>query len=327
VQPCGRSRVRNTSVTPQQFAICTLPSIRWIVLHVFPTSQSRESRGGAVSDTNREETHKAAFDMLTAFAGVGAASFDLTVTAEDGEKVSFRRAVPLCELRRILPDLLDRCSGQRWNVIVRPKSPPILLQLDDLDENARERLQFVSFLSLETSPGNYQSWIALPEITEPDFARRVRRAVGADPTASGATRIAGSLNFKSRYAPDYPRIAICHVNPGLLVSEGQLTKARFVSALDDRHAVSHRSSGVRRSPGKRWPSYERCVAGAPLNHEGTAYDISRADFTFCLIALDWGRGVEETAARLMDESAKARENGQKYAQLTAERAADAIARR
>ena len=39
-------------------------------------------------------------------------------------------------------------------------------------------------------------------------------------------------------------------------------------------------------------------------------DISRADFTFCLLAINWGWGVEETATRLLQESGKAQENGE-----------------
>jgi hypothetical protein len=49
------------------------------------------------------------------------------------------------------------------------------------------------------------------------------------------------------------------------------------------------------------------------------------DFTWCLIAADWGWPVEEIAARLMEESAKARDNGQAYALKTATRAAEAAA--
>ena len=37
----------------------------------------------------------------------------------------------------------------------------------------------------------------------------------------------------------------------------------------------------------------------------------------------WGHGVEETAGRLMEESAKARENGEHYALKTAQNAAAA----
>ena len=51
-----------------------------------------------------------------------------------------------------------------------------------------------------------------------DFARRVRKGTGADATASGATRVAGSLNFKDKYAPDFPRVTIREARPGQLTS-------------------------------------------------------------------------------------------------------------
>ncbi|MGH7171544.1 MAG: hypothetical protein ACRELG_14810 [Gemmataceae bacterium] len=54
---------------------------------------------------------------------------------------------------------------------------------------------------------------------------------------------------------------------------------------------------------------------------------SRADFTFCLLAIDWGWTIQETAARLLQESGKAQENGEAYALRTARNAAAAIERR
>jgi hypothetical protein len=55
--------------------------------------------------------------------------------------------------------------------------------------------------------------------------------------------------------------------------------------------------------------------------------VSKADFTFFLLAIDWGWVVEEAAARLLQESAKAQENGEAYAQRTARSAARALERR
>jgi hypothetical protein len=46
-----------------------------------------------------------------------------------------------------------------------------------------------------------------------------------------------------------------------------------------------------------------------------------------MTALDWGWSVEDVADRLMQESAKAKENGQAYALLTARNAAAAVLRR
>ena len=56
-------------------------------------------------------------------------------------------------------------------------------------------------------------------------------------------------------------------------------------------------------------------------------DISKADFTWCMMAIDWGWSVTATAARLMEESRKAQENGERYALGTAQNAAAAVARR
>ncbi len=79
--------------------------------------------------------------------------------------------------------------------------------------------------------------------------------------------------------------------------------------------------------GKAWPSYQRCVDNAPPVRGGGRPDISRADFTFCLLAIDWGWSAEETAARLMQESGTAQETGEAYALRTARNAAAAIERR
>jgi len=286
--------------------------------------QQREAREAAVCDPNRADTN-AAVEMLNAFGDVGTTGFDLTITDEYGEKVSFRRDLPVGELHRIIPDLLDRCSGKGWNLIVRPKAPPLFLQLDDVEYPTRERLQHVSFLSLETSPGNYQAWIALSAVSNPDIPRRVRQQVGADPTASGAARIAGSYNFKPKYAPNYPQVAISHSTPGLIVSEEQMCVAGLVAPPVDHLYGPDESVGMRSRRG--WPSYSRCLANAPMNHDGSARDRSRADFTFCLIALDWGWQIGEVASRLLVESSKAKRNGERYALATAQRAADAILRR
>ena len=45
-----------------------------------------------------------------------------------------------------------------------------------------------------------------------------------------------------------------------------------------------------------------------------------------MTAIDWGWSVAETAARLMEESSKAQENGEAYATRTAQNAAAAVER-
>ena len=89
--------------------------------------------------------------------------------------------------------------------------------------------------------------------------------------------------------------------------------------------VSRRSEGAIRA--RKWPDYEKCIESAPPNHGNTGPDTSRADFTWCMTALDWGFDVVETTGKLMEVSTKAKEKGQRYAALTVQNAAAAAERK
>ena len=153
--------------------------------------------------------HTTAQIMLDAYASVGATHFEVTWTNATGDKQRFRRHVPIAELKTNAPGLLEHAARQQRNLIVRPHGTAVhFIQLDDLNAEKLPALAPAVFLTLETSPGNFQAWVALSTLRDKDFARRLRKGTGADPTASGATRIAGSLNFKDKYAPAFPRVAI-----------------------------------------------------------------------------------------------------------------------
>jgi hypothetical protein len=277
-----------------------------------------------------QNAYQAARQMLEAFQSVGAESFDLTVTTLGGDKVEFRRAVPIESLSRRLQGLLPAAEEQQKNVIVRPVSrETMLVQLDDIKSTAKlERMLPMALLAFQTSPGNHQAWIAISDAPDEDFARRLKKGVGADPTASGATRLAGSKNFKPKYMPNFPRIEITQCTPGRIMHAAELTAAGLVAPLEERPARV--SPLILPAPGRRriWPDYRRCVEGAPRNHGDTGPDISRADFTWCRTALGWGFSLEEVATRLMEQSNKAKEGGwgERYAQLTVEKAAASLRR-
>jgi hypothetical protein len=57
---------------------------------------------------------------------------------------------------------------------------------------------------------------------------------GADPAASGATRVSGSLNFKAKYAPAFPRVKMVHASPGMLVTRAQLEALGVVASQENR---------------------------------------------------------------------------------------------
>jgi hypothetical protein len=264
--------------------------------------------------------------MLDLFAGLDVHSFDFTRTDLDGNKRSYRAAQSLETLRRWMPSLMRSANQFQHNLILRPKGgAAALVQLDDLRGNMLERVRSTAFLILTTSAGNHQAWVAVQQ-GGPDFARRLRQGSGADPSASGATRVAGSVNFKRRYAPDFPTVQILEASPRRIVTQGELEATGLV-AVPDPVPVSRpfRAGPNRRA--KAWPSYERCLQNAPPAHRSDRLDVSRADFTFCLLAIDWGWSIEETSGRLLEKSRKARANGESYARRTAERAAAAVNRR
>jgi hypothetical protein len=260
--------------------------------------------------------------MLDLFASVGALKFDITFTDIDERLRGFRPVQSLDTARRAMCSSLIQCCAARGTIIiVRPHSPPgaLLLQLDDLDIAVLARVAPAAFLILATSPGNHQAWVAVKGGSNADFGGRVKKAAGADPSASGATRIAGSGNFKRKYEPNFPTVAILRSAPGAAVTASDLDAMGLVAP--------RRVSQVRpilRVDTRAWPNYERCLAGAPLGRTSGRPDSLRADFTWCVIAADWGHGTEAIAAELLRVSVKAKQNGDKYANLTAERAAAAV---
>jgi hypothetical protein len=225
-----------------------------------------------------------------------------------------------------MPLLLESAAARQYNVIVRPRGAAAeLVQLDDLSLARLERVWSIAFLILATSAGNHQAWVALRE-GRAEGARRLRQASGADPSASGAARLAGSLNFKRQYAPDFPAVSILGTSPQRILCLAELEALGWVPAVAPLTALPPRRVSPA-GPPKAWPSYERCLRHAPLAHNRDLPDVSRADFTFCLLAIDWGWSVPDTCQRLLQFSSKARVNGEAYARLTAQRAAAAVDRR
>jgi RepB DNA-primase from phage plasmid len=264
--------------------------------------------------------------MVDTFASLGVNAFDVTETDIDGHKQVFRRDQMVEQLQQWMPRLMESAIGHQYNIIARPKGATVeLVQLDDLSPAGLERVKTSAFLILATSPENYQAWVAVREC-DADLARRLRRGIGADPSASGASRVAGSLNFKRKYAPNFPIVEILGAAPKRTVTQTEL-EAQGLVAAPDRILAKPLGRSFQGRGAKQWPSYERCLQNAPPAHHSDRPDVSRADFTFCLLAIDWGWSVADTCARLLKESSKAHENGETYAWLTAQRAAAAIARR
>lgn len=290
--------------------------------------------------------------MLDIFASVGAERFHVTWTNSAGQPRrprSLRAAlqslggplphtdnedwldavhiagIGVADLNRTIPALLETATANRLNLTIRPRGLGVrFIQLDDLAADQLPALAAAMFLILETSPDNHQAWLAMPGEHDREFARRVRRGAGADVTASGATKIAGSLNFKDKYAPDFPSVRIREAQPGRMTSPDELDRMGVVAPLEQFTPVSPCRRYSRGTD--KWPSYAKALDGAPRNRDGSGPDRSRADYWWCFLAVQWGHSIDATAQRLMQESAKAREDGKSYALHTARQAARTVER-
>jgi hypothetical protein len=208
--------------------------------------------------------------MLDTFASLGVQAFDVTETDIDGHKQDFRACQRVEQLRRWMPYLMQSAIERQHNVIVRPKRASArFVQLDDLSRVGVERLSTPAFLILRTSPENHQAWIAVQEC-DADLARRMRRGSGSDPTASGATRVAGSLNFKRRYAPNFPMVTVLEAAPKRTVTPAELEALGLVAAPDPS-PVKPTGRACQGRGSKQWPSYERCLQNAPPAHSSRFY--------------------------------------------------------
>ena len=281
-----------------------------------------------MAEDENNRAHDEARRMLDICASVGACAVDLTLTDNAGEKEWFRRNMPLAELGGTLPAMLDNASKRQRNVIIRPHGPGIVfLQLDDLDGEKLAHAAPPCFITLETSPGNYQAWLAIPGTEDKDFARRVRKGAGADPGASGATRIPGSRNFKPKYAPDYPRVQIRSAAPGRTTTAAELERLGLVAPEEEFVPLAparFESANLR-----QWPDYQYNLDRAKPNMTGDGLDLSGVDFVWCMTAVTWGFAVNDTAEMLLQVSQHARHpsNGKEYAERTARNAARMVERR
>jgi hypothetical protein len=282
----------------------------------------------------------AALAMLSAFASVGAKVFDLSITDGNGQKVEGlqRPGRNLEEMRRRIGRDLQDAERNRHNVIIRPRSTTaLLIQLDDFDEAKAESMHPYSFLTFQTSPGNFQAWLAVsdgPKDSDKEaagFRSRVRRGAGADKSASGSTRIAGSLNFKAKYAPAFPRVEITRTTAGHFVTVAGLEQAGLIAPIEETKppAVFPKIPTSRPATARKWPDYQQTLQGAPRKKDGTP-DRSLADFMFCKWAVQRGWSIDETAAKLAEVSDRAgeriRNKDSGYTTITAKNAAAAVDR-
>ena len=75
----------------------------------------------------------------------------------------------------------------------------------------------------------------------------------------------------------------------------------FLKTLDITLA---KGGNVRARREKVFPNYAISLAGAPPRLHGNGPDRSKADYDWCMTAIDWGWSIEDTAAKLDRKSTR-----------------------
>jgi RepB DNA-primase N-terminal domain len=261
----------------------------------------------AAEDSDKPD-HNEAQTMLDICASIGARAVDVTWTTAAGLPRRYDENVSLADFARAVPPILDAATRQQRNVIIRPHGPEVtLLQLDDLKAH---QLPAVAFVALETSPGNFQAWLALPGTLDKEFASRVRKGAGADIGASGATRIPGSFNFKPEHAPEktgrahYPRVTITAARRKQMTTTAELEQLGLVAPKEQFAEIPPARFTAENL--RQWPDYQYNLDRAKPNKTGDGLDLSGVDFVWCMTAATWGFGVDDTAEMLLQVSEHAR---------------------
>jgi hypothetical protein len=297
------------------------------------TAEAAERIGEAKSNEEVVETQPAPVSSapvtvkmaLNAVEACGVEQYQVTIlddAAPKGKAAGFE-TFTRCELAARIPNLLKNCAFYQWSLIVRPVASNFI-QADDLSRATVERLQPFAFMTVETSAGNYQAWIALPSDIGADergaLRRRLLAGVGADRGASGAMRWAGSINFKQ--GRDQFMVRLHSVNPARVATVAELEASELLAPVSPNLRLAQPLKlRAKRAPIK-FPDYDRCVQEAKRKESGDA-DMSDADKNWCILALDRGWASSEVESKLCELRDKARKRPE-YARRTVAYAASVV---
>jgi len=277
------------------------------------------------------EREQQALGMIEALRSVGVPAFNLTRTDINGHVApeGYRPGRSIEAMRLLLPAWIRLAWEFEQSLIVRAHKPAggVIAQLDDLKVGQIDRVREMAFLTVETSRGNFQVWIAI-EGGDEAFVKRLIKGIGSDPRANCSGRVAGSPNVKLKYAPDFPMVRIVGLQPGRTVTPAELESLGLITAPAAARAlvpVHFRGSDVSRG----WPDYDQCLRGAPPRADGLP-DRSRADYLWCKWAIERGQSMDAVQVRLPEVSEKARHESRhgnrNYVQRTVNAATKAAVR-
>jgi hypothetical protein len=254
--------------------------------------EKRDTRGGL--DT--------ALYTLDAFESVGASLYEITLRDEVKKRAAEYKTLDGLSLRKNLQGFVERTERKLESLIIRPRGGSVI-QLDDCPAGVAKYLEPYAFLIFETSPDNYQTWLAFPNETSEEELKAVRlrllaalKETGSNGGAFGAMRWPGSINRKP--SRNNFRVRLRQIKISAYCTAAELEAAGLLAPLASEPAKVQSF----RSPlsNKIFPSYDRCL----IEKGG---DRSKADASFLKLCDLRGFSMNEATAELEIVSERARE--------------------
>ncbi|MBP6820816.1 MAG: hypothetical protein KA368_04705 [Acidobacteria bacterium] len=214
-----------------------------------------------------------------------------------------------------LPTVKTRAERDRLSIVGRVRGP--VLQIDDCDQATTSLLQQFAFATFETSPKNFQCWLAFKDDDDKEAAasrliaglKIILPDTQANKGSGGAIRWPGTKNHKpNRQQADgsYPVVKVGRVQLGRTVTPSELDDAGLLATEAKPPQVggetqTHATGGVR--------GYGYYLQKAPPRERDGKPDRSKADMAFVNACFRAGMAKETIQGLLMESSERAKEKG------------------
>ncbi len=228
---------------------------------------------------------------------------------------------------------VKRSEQQSESVCLRPQDGA-LIQIDDCDASTLALLQPFAFAVIETSPGNFQPWIALHPDTDEETRKTIRerllrrlKETGANGGAFNSVRLPGALNAKEKYKAsmgEYPRVKLVRVMRGRFVTQIELEHAGLLAAVEVKPIVKPPQRYTSSNLPDRFPDFNEYLGKKWIESENRP-DRSSAEIAWSCAALRKGFSEHAVADELRRVSLKVQGRRDNYVEKTVAAAASWLA--
>ncbi|MGH7829277.1 MAG: hypothetical protein ACREP8_03785, partial [Candidatus Binatia bacterium] len=176
--------------------------------------------------------------MIALFQSVDRECFDLALTAKNGAVIESASSLdPQAVLGR-LPGFMRKAEEAKLNLMIRPldqgrQGDPALIRLDDLSAEDVDKVRRYAFLTLETRPNRFQSWLAAERRSTAGAGRRIPSGV-TQTSLSDFVHLAGSPSVGSHSGDTDGRsqgVRLLEAVVGQLATARQLESAEILPFL------------------------------------------------------------------------------------------------